>query len=187
MYRVFVRRQRVAGLALAFSLSAPVSTLADGRRSNETTVTAVAARPADAVPASSTSGELSAEAILDAMNDYRDRYRLPPLRFDRRLNTAAQDRMRDMFEQGYFDHIAPDGTSPFTVIRRRGYRYFSAAENLAVGRLSARGVVDGWMRSPGHRANILGDFEDTGIAIASGSPIYRTRGYTFVALYGHRR
>lgn len=187
MYRVFVRLQRVAVLALAFLLSALVSTLMEGRRRNETNVTAVLPRLADAFAASPGPREPSGQAILDAMNDYRERYRLPPLRFDRRLDAAAEDRLRDMFEQRYFDHIAPDGTSPFTAILRHGYRFFSAAENLAIAQCSARAVVDGWVRSPGHRANILGDFKDIGIASVSGSPTRRTRGCTFVALYARRR
>ena len=187
MCRVCVRLQRVAALALALLLAAPLSTLAEDCRCNGTNVTTVMSRPAYVDPASPASREPSGEAILDAMNDYRERQRLPPLRFDRRLNAAAQDRIRDMFEQGYFDHIAPDGASPFTAIRRRGYRYFSAAENLATGPCSPRAVVDGWMRSSGHRANILGNFEHTGIAIVSGSPTRRSRGCTVVALFARSR
>ena len=188
MRRVFVRLQRVGVLGLALLLSAPVSTLAEDCRCNETNVRALlVARPLEADPAGVASRGLSNEAVLDAMNDYRERHRLPPLELDRRLNAAAQDRVRDMFEQGYFDHVAPDGTSPFAAMRRRGYRYFAAAENLATAPCSAGAVVDGWMRSPGHRANILGDYEDAGIAILSGSPTYRTRGCTVVALFGRAR
>jgi uncharacterized protein YkwD len=69
----------------------------------------------------------------------------------------------------------------------RGYRYRMAGENLAVGYRSSSAVVDGWMGSPGHRANILkSGFEEIGLAVANGSP---TRGYggpTVVALYGSR-
>ena len=186
MRRVFVRLQRVGVPSLVLMLSAPVSTLAEDCRCNETRALLVA-RPLDADSAGAASRGLSNETVLDAMNDYRGRQRLPPLEFDRRLNAAAQDRVRDMFEQGYFDHIAPDGTSPFAAMRRRGYRYSSAAENLAIAPCSARAVVDGWIRSPGHRANILGDYEDAGIAILSGSPTYRTRGCTVVALFGRAR
>jgi uncharacterized protein YkwD len=76
---------------------------------------------------------------------------------------------------------------PFTWVRRHGYRYAAVGENLATGQRAARQVVDQWMGSPGHRANILGNFEDTGIAIVSGSPLGRSRGYTFVAMYGRGR
>jgi uncharacterized protein YkwD len=163
------RLQRFAALALPLVLATPLSTSAD-------------------VPAASRAARApSREAVLAEMNAYRQERGLPPLAFDARLGAAAQDRLRDMFEQGYFDHTAPDGTSPFAAVRRRGYRYAAVAENLAAGQRDAREVVEQWMRSRGHRANILGDYEDAGIAIAAGSPTGRTRGYTFVALYGRGR
>jgi len=165
MSGVLIRLQRLAALALMLLLAAALSTFADG------------------FPARRAPRALSRDAVLAAMNDYRGERGLPPLGFDRRLNAAAEDRLRDMFERRYFDHTAPDGTSPFAAVRRRGYRYLSVGENLAAGQRSAREVVEQWMRSRGHRANILGDFEDAGIAIAAGSPTGETRGYTFVALY----
>jgi uncharacterized protein YkwD len=129
----------------------------------------------------------SPEAVLVEMNRERRRRGLPELFMSRRLNAAAEDRLRDMFEQHYFAHDAPDGTSPFVALRRRGYRYLSAGENLASGQRSAAEVVEQWMRSPGHRANVLGRFEDAGIAVAPGSPTRRSAGYTFVALYARPR
>lgn len=144
-------------------------------------------RPEDSMdqPRSSRSpGVISAEAIVYEMNQHRRRQGLRPLSLNGQLNLAASDRVRDMFDQGYFDHVSPDGTQPFVWARYRGYRYSAIGENLAEGQRSAREVVNGWMNSPGHRANILGtSFEDCGLAIASGSPTGRTRGYTFVALY----
>lgn len=130
---------------------------------------------------------LTRGSLLEAMNEQRERRGLPPLHRDVRLDAAAADRIRDMFEQGYFDHVAPDGTQPFVWVRDRGYRYSAVGENLASGQRAARQVVEQWMRSPGHRANVLGDFEDAGIAIAEGSPTGRSGGYTFVAMYGRPR
>lgn len=133
---------------------------------------------------SGSSGTISAAAILAEMNQQRQRQGLGPLRLNGRLNLAASDRVRDMFDQRYFDHVSPDGTQPFVWARHRGYRYSTIGENLAEGQRSAREVVNGWMNSPGHRANVLGSsFQDCGLAIAQGSPTGRTRGYTFVALY----
>ena len=130
--------------------------------------------------------DVSRVALLQAMNEQRARRGLPPLHRNVRLDAAATDRIRDMFEFGYFAHVAPDGTEPFVWVRQRGYRYARVGENLATGQTAARQVVEQWMGSPGHRANILGNFRDTGIAIASGSPTLRTRGYTFVAMYGRQ-
>jgi len=127
-----------------------------------------------------------AEAIIVAMNVERAAEGLEPLHWNRELSEAANDRVRDMFEQGYFAHVAPDGTSPFVWIDRHGYSYHDAGENLAVG-YGGQEVVDGWMHSPGHRANILGrNFSDVGIAIAQGSPDRKHRGPLIVALYGGR-
>jgi uncharacterized protein YkwD len=129
-------------------------------------------------------GDVSPASLLEAMNEQRARRGLPALRRNVRLEAAASDRIRDMFEYRYFAHVAPDGTEPFVWVKQRGYRYSRVGENLAMGQRAARVVVDQWMGSPGHRANILGSFDDTGIAIASGAPTGRSRGYTFVAMYG---
>jgi uncharacterized protein YkwD len=135
-------------------------------------------------PTSVEAGAVSVRGVVDAMNAERRQVGLAPLRLDSRLNAAAADRARDMFEKGYFDHVAPDGTQPFVWVRYRGYRYATVGENLAEGYRSGRGVVNGWMNSPGHRANLLGrSFEDVGVAIVRGSPTGRSNGYTFVALY----
>lgn len=132
-------------------------------------------------------GTVDEAAVLEAMNEQRARYGLAPLRLNAQLSLAAGDRVGDMFSQRYFDHVAPDGTSPFVWAKSRGYRYRTIGENLAEGQRSAREVVADWMSSPGHRANILGRaFDECGIAIAAGSPVRRSRGYTFVALYAAR-
>lgn len=117
------------------------------------------------------------------MNSYRKRHGLRPLTLNPKLTAAADDRIRDMFGRRYFDHVAPDGTEPYVWVRRRGYQYAMVGENLATGQDSARQVVDDWMSSTRHRANVLGKFEESGIAFAEGSPTGRTSGYTFVVLY----
>lgn len=125
------------------------------------------------------------EALLDSMNTQRERRGLPRLRLNRKLNAAAEARLGHMFDKEYFGHIAPDGTPPAAWVRRHGYHYRRIGENLATGQRTARQVIDQWMRSRGHRATILGKFEDAGIAIAEGSPEGRARGNTVVALFAH--
>ena len=126
-------------------------------------------------------------AIVDDMNRERAARGLKPLRLNRRLSLAADDRVADMLSKHYFEHVSPEGMEPWTWADRRGYDYREIGENLAVGYPSADAVVNGWMRSPGHRANILGrDFDEVGIAVAPQSPM---RGYAaplVVALYGTR-
>ena len=131
---------------------------------------------------------LDAISLLDAMNRERAAHGLEPLRLSERLTLAATDRIRDMFDKHYFDHTSPDGIDPFTWIDKRGYRYTEAGENLAVGYATAADIVDGWMKSPAHRVNVLNKhFDDVGVAIMPASPTSRKIGPTVVALYGTRR
>lgn len=128
----------------------------------------------------------SVDAIVEAMNRERAARGLGPLRLNDQLTLAAGDRIGDMFAKHYFDHVSPDGIEPFVWARQRGYRYSIIGENLAVG-YRGTAVVDGWMRSPGHRENILQrSFDEVGIAIADGSPRRGYKGPTVVALYGSR-
>ena len=159
---------RAAALALVAVLAAPPCASASSAALDGTPLTFDSAR----------------EELLDFMNAERKRRGLRPLKMDRKLNAAAEDRMRDMFDRRYFGHVAPDGTRPDALVRRRDYEYEALGENLASGQRSARQAFRQWMRSRGHRETLLGRFEDVGIAIAAGSPTGRTRGYTFVALFG---
>ncbi|HEY3055000.1 MAG TPA: CAP domain-containing protein [Thermoanaerobaculia bacterium] len=126
-------------------------------------------------------------ALVDDMNRERAAYGLAPLHLNQQLTLAAGDRINDMFAKHYFNHISPDGIDPFTWADKRGYDYRLIGENLAVGYPTASGVVDGWMHSPAHRANILKKgFDEIGVAIAPGSPARPYAGPTVVALYGSR-
>jgi len=130
---------------------------------------------------------LTPEAVVAATNRERAAYGLPPLQLNEKLTLAANDRVRDMFAKHYFEHVSPDGISPFSWVDRRGYRFREVAENLAVGYRTAYSVVDGWMHSAGHRKNILTRaFGDVGIAIADASPDAGYSGPLVVALYGGR-
>ncbi|HEX2122716.1 MAG TPA: CAP domain-containing protein [Thermoanaerobaculia bacterium] len=127
------------------------------------------------------------EAIVAEMNRQRAAHGLVPLRLESRLTQAAGDGANDMFAKRYFDHVSPDGIQPFTWVRKRGYRYRIVGENLALGYRSGAAVVDGWMRSPGHRENILQrSYDEVGLAVADGSPTRGYRGPLVVALYGAR-
>jgi uncharacterized protein YkwD len=130
---------------------------------------------------------ISVEALVEAMNAQRAAYGMRPLRLNEQLSLAAGDRVNDMFAKHYFNHVSPDGVDPFTWADKRGYDYAAIGENLAVGYRTAEDVVDGWMHSPGHRANILkGDFDEIGIASEFGSPTQNYSGPLVVAIYGTR-
>jgi uncharacterized protein YkwD len=132
--------------------------------------------------------DITRASVVAAMNEYRAEHHLPPLREDVRLDAAAGDRMRDMEDQAYWAHESPDGRSPFTWLEPNGYTFHYAGENLATGFDTTEVLVEGWMESPGHRANILSPhFEDCGIAIIDGMTMRRGVGKSIVVMFGATR
>lgn len=92
--------------------------------------------------------------VLVRVNAERAKVGCKPLRRSSALSTAAQGHSTDMRRRDYFSHTSKDGRSPWDRIRATGYRYGSA-ENIAAGQRTAKAVVAAWMKSPGHRKNIL--------------------------------
>jgi len=132
--------------------------------------------------------DITRASVIAAMNEYRAQHHVPPLREDRRLDAAANDRMTDMEDLGYWAHESPDGRSPFVWLPAHGYEIHFAGENLASGFETTELLVEGWMESPGHRANILSpNFEDCGIAIIDGMTMRRGNGKSIVVMFGTAR
>ncbi|MDN3024343.1 CAP domain-containing protein [Streptomyces sp. S.PB5] len=139
---------------------------ASGGRHGDTYWTALWARPL-------TPGELTRTAaeVVDLTNGERARHGLPPLAVDPHLTTAAQAHSADMIARSFYSHTSPDGSRPWDRAAAAGARRRSIGENIACGQRSAAEVVEGWMNSPGHRANILKpDFTHIGIGFAGGGP-----------------
>ncbi|GAB3247266.1 CAP domain-containing protein [Kineosporia babensis] len=89
------------------------------------------------------------------------------LKLDSKLNAAAQGHSDDMAAKKYFSHDSQDGRSPFDRMADAGYKFGAAAENIAQGYGSAEAVVEGWMNSAGHKANILNcDYTEMGLGLA---------------------
>jgi uncharacterized protein YkwD len=89
------------------------------------------------------------------------------------LSQIAKVRVEDMFAKQYFDHVSPTGDSASKEGNAFGYRYITIGENIALGNFNgAEGLVDAWMASPGHRANILNK-NYTEIGVASEEGIYQ--------------
>jgi uncharacterized protein YkwD len=133
------------------------------------------------------SNEITAANVLREMNGYRAEEGLPPLQLDERIHQAAEDRMRDMEDGQYWSHRAPDGRSPFVWLASHAYDYQSAGENLANGFETARLLVQAWMESQGHRANIMStDYEDCGIAIIDGSTKGPADGRSIVVMFARK-
>jgi uncharacterized protein YkwD len=107
-----------------------------------------------------------ADTVLSAINSARAKAGCKPLRLDPRLMAAAKSHARAMAEQNFFGHAGKDGSRMTTRIKRQGYDYRTAAENIAAGQKSAGAVVKSWLQSAGHRRNILNcRMVETGIAV----------------------
>ncbi|MFD9936671.1 CAP domain-containing protein [Streptomyces massasporeus] len=111
----------------------------------------------------------TAAAVIDLTNRERTRYGLPPLSADPSLTTAAQAHSADMVARAFYAHTAPDGSRPWDRAAAAGSTRRSIGENIACGQRSPADVVEGWMNSPGHRANILKPgFTHIGVGFAGG-------------------
>ncbi len=95
------------------------------------------------------------EEVCILTNQERERQGLPPLTLDVKMSEAAQAHAVDMHTRSYFSHDNPEGESPFDRMRNLGIEFGYAAENIARGYPTPQDVIDGWMKSSGHRANIL--------------------------------
>ena len=107
--------------------------------------------------------------LIDLTNDDRTGNTLVPLARSDVLDRAAQMKADDMAAKGYFAHNTPEGHTPWYWFRQVGYSYAYAGENLAVNFSDSADVVTAWMRSPGHRANIMKpEYREIGIGTAQG-------------------
>lgn len=93
--------------------------------------------------------------VVRLTNVERVKNGLPELQMDSKLSEVAWYKSMDMQTIGYFSHTSPTYGSPFDMMTKFGISYTGAGENIAYGFPSASSVVNGWMNSPGHRANIL--------------------------------
>ncbi|MEU9453982.1 CAP domain-containing protein [Streptomyces sp. NPDC048277] len=133
-------------------------------RDGDTYWTALWARPLTQAELARTRTE-----VVDLTNRERTRAGLRALAVDPQLATAAQTYSTDMATRDFYSHTSPEGTQPWDRAAAAGSRRRTIGENIACGQRSAAEVVDGWMNSPGHRANILKpDFTHIGIGFAGG-------------------
>ncbi|MGM9550924.1 MAG: stalk domain-containing protein, partial [Clostridia bacterium] len=119
--------------------------------------------------------------VLNLVNKFRTEVGLTPLEWDDALADVARMHSEDMVERGFFDHYNPDGYSPFDRMEKYGISYMSAGENIAAGQTTAESVMNSWMNSPGHYANIMNtSYKKMGVGIAYGGSygIYWTQCFT---------
>lgn len=99
--------------------------------------------------------QTQAEAILKLVNQERAKVGVQPLTLSDKLTSIAYTKAKDMADKGYFSHQSPTYGSPFDMLKQFGVSYSYAGENIAAGQKTAEEVMNSWMNSSGHKANIL--------------------------------
>ncbi len=129
--------------------------------------------------------DINVSDLLAGTNQERAAAGIGNLHLSSRLNQAAIDKAKDMFKYDYWAHVNPTtGAEPWYWFGLEGYKYLAAGENLAMDFATSSGVVDGWMNSGPHRANMLnGSYEDVGFAVVNGT-LEGEETTLVVALYG---
>ena len=94
------------------------------------------------------------DAFVSAMNSHRVSLGCPELAWNDDVAQVAEAHSQDMVDREYFSHTSPEGDSPFDRLTEAGISYSSAAENLAYGFSTGDAVLEAWLNSAGHRANI---------------------------------
>lgn len=107
--------------------------------------------------------------VVRLVNTERAKAGLKPLNVDAVLSQVARRKAADMRDKGYFAHESPTYGSPFKMMRDSGISYRVAGENIAAGQRSPQEVMNAWMNSSGHRANIMNpSFTTIGVGQVSG-------------------
>ncbi len=113
---------------------------------------------------------LTYSGLFEETNKRRLENGLNAFRESEKLKLMAEKKVNDMIDKGYFEHVSPDGKGIEDLAEEVGYEYITIGENLALGNIFTDStLLDGWMNSPGHRANILNKtFTELGIAASRG-------------------
>jgi len=115
-------------------------------------------------------GAVLPAVVIDLTNTERADLALPKLTRNPLLDEAATLKAQDMANNSYFSHDSPTGVTPWHWFKEAGYPFVHAGENLAVYFTDSGEVVDAWMNSPTHRANIVGSqYREIGVGTAKGT------------------
>ena len=109
--------------------------------------------------------------VVELVNAERAKYGLSALKLNTKLSAVARAKSQDMKDKQYFSHTSPTYGSPFDMMKSFGITYKTAGEHIAMGYRTPEAVVEGWMNSEGHRANILNaSFKEIGVGhVVSGN------------------
>lgn len=110
-----------------------------------------------------------AEAVLNLVNAERMKRGLSVLTLSDNLTHIAKMKAQDMAQNNYFSHTSPTYGTPFEMLQHFGVSYKAAGENIAAGQRTPEEVMEAWMNSSGHRANILGTkYTELGVGYYAG-------------------
>lgn len=113
--------------------------------------------------------QTEAEAVLKLVNDERAKNGLGKLTLSTKLNEVAFAKSKDMAVNRYFSHQSPTYGSPSNMLKKFGVSYRTAGENIAAGQRTPQEVMNAWMNSSGHRANILNkNYTELGVGYYKG-------------------
>ncbi len=114
--------------------------------------------------------DITVQRLYELTNRQRVEHGLSALDYNSELAQAAQKKAEDMFAKNYWAHYSPTGGTPWEFIVGAGYKYEFAGENLAHGFMFSDQVVEAWMQSDSHRANLLkSEYEEIGFAVVNGT------------------
>lgn len=144
--------------------------LPDGSSGNETNKNSSGDNITDGTEKATERKETSQErAVLQLVNQERAKVGLPALTLNSNLSNVATIKAKDMAVNKYFDHNSPTYGTPFQMMQKFGIKYSYAGENIAAGQTTAQQVMNSWMNSSGHKANILNkNYTQIGIGFYTG-------------------
>ena len=122
-----------------------------------------------------------AEAVLNLVNAERKKAGLKSLTLSDKLTSLASAKSKDMANKNYFSHTSPTYGTPFEMLKSYNVSYKSAGENIAAGQRTPDEVMQAWMNSSGHRANILNkNYNQLGVGYYKGGSygVYWTQLFT---------
>jgi hypothetical protein len=116
------------------------------------------------------SSEITTQKVFDQTNQERSELNLAPLKYNSTLSQSATKKAQDMFDNNYWAHTSPSGTTPWDFFKQVDYQYSLAGENLARDFYDTESLMKAWMNSPTHKANIINSkYQEIGIGVVNGT------------------
>ena len=110
------------------------------------------------------------QQVVDLVNKERAAAGLSALKINTKLSSVAEKKAEDLRDKNYFSHTSPTYGSPFDMMKQFGITYTAAGENIAKGQKTPSAVMNGWMNSEGHRANIMNsNYTEIGVGYVTDS------------------